>query len=256
MNNMSKVPPIFIALAIQAFAFLILYLSLPWIEIQFNSNIPVILKILVQGVIAAIGSYWFRQSYWWVLIQLFFPLLLLFALRVDVPIWIFPVITVLLAAVFWNVVFNRVPLYLTNDKTARKLLTIIPKTEGIKFVDLGSGLANTLRDLAIERPSQSFFGYETAPVPYVLSWVLTRLKGMRNVRLMLKSIWNANLAEYDVVYCFLSPVPMKRLYDKAKAEMKPGSLFISNSFIVPGQKPDRTVTVSDGRKTKLMIWKI
>lgn len=256
MNNMSKIPPIFVALAIQIFAFLILYLSLPWLEFQINVFIPVILKILVQGLLAAIGSYCFKQSYWWVLIQLFFPLLLLLALRVDVPIWIFPVIIVLLAAVFWNVVFNRVPLYLTNDKTARKLLTIIPKTKDLKFVDLGSGLANTLRDLAIERPSQSFFGYETAPGPYMLSWVLTRLKGASNVHLRLKSIWKASLSEYDVVYCFLSPVPMQRLYDKAKREMKPGSLFISNSFIVPDQKPDRTVTVSDGRKTKLMIWKI
>ncbi len=256
MNNTSKIPPIFVALTIQVFAFLILYLSLPQIEIQFNLIIPVIFKVLAQGMIAAFGSYCLKQSYWWILIQVFFPLLLLMALRVDAPIWIFPIIIVLLAAVFWNVVFNRVPLYLTNDKTARKLLTIIPKTKGLKFVDLGSGLANTIRDLAVERPFQTFYGYETAPGPYVLSWLLTRFKGLRNVHLRLTSIWNTNLAEYDVVYCFLSPVPMQRLYEKAKAEMKPGSLFISNSFVVPDEKPDRTVTVSDSRKTKLMIWKI
>ena len=256
MIKMSKLPPIFLALGLQVFAFLILFISVPWIENQFNLIIPVNLKIGVQGLLAAAASYVFKQSYWWVFIQFFFPITLLFALRVDIPIWIFPVIIILLAAVFWNVVFNRVPLYLTNDKTARKLLTIIPKRQGLKFADMGSGLANTLRDLALERPTQFFSGYETAPGPFVLSWILTRLKGLKNVNLKLKSIWNADLSEYDVVYCFLSPVPMTRMYEKAKAEMKPGSLFISNSFIVPDHNPDRTITVSDGRKTKLLIWKI
>jgi hypothetical protein len=46
-----------------------------------------------------------------------------------------------------------------------------------------------------------------------------------------------------VVYAFLSPAPMPRLWEKICAEMKPGSLFISNSFPVPGQAPDRVIEV-------------
>ena len=60
--------------------------------------------------------------------------------------------------------------------------------------------------------------------------------------------------DFDVVYCFLSPAPMARLFAKAAAEMKPGSLFVSNSFAVPGQSPGRIVEVDDRRRTKLLIW--
>lgn len=68
--------------------------------------------------------------------------------------------------------------------------------------------------------------------------------------------WEINLADYQVVYAFLSPVPMERLYTKVQAEMKPGTLFISNSFEVPGVEADEVLELSDGRKTKIHIWRI
>ena len=43
----------------------------------------------------------------------------------------------------------------------------------------------------------------------------------------------------------------KRLFDAFA-----GSLFISNSFTVPGQTPDEIVEVADRRKTKLLIWRM
>jgi hypothetical protein len=53
----------------------------------------------------------------------------------------------------------------------------------------------------------------------------------------------AKLGDYDVVYAFLSPAPMPRLWEKVQAEMQPGNLFISNSFPVPGATPDRIIEV-------------
>ena len=38
--------------------------------------------------------------------------------------------------------------------------------------------------------------------------------------------------------------------------MKPGTMFVSNSFAVPGVPPDETIVLDDRRKTKLHIWKI
>jgi hypothetical protein len=70
------------------------------------------------------------------------------------------------------------------------------------------------------------------------------------------SLWACDLAAYDVVFAFLSPVPMPALWLKARREMRSGSLFISSSFAVPGQSPDREVTVDDLRQTRLMIWKM
>ena len=55
---------------------------------------------------------------------------------------------------------------------------------------------------------------------------------------------------------FLSPAPMERLFAKAKAEMKPGSLFISNSFHVPNEPPTRIVELDDKRQTQLFVWEL
>jgi len=251
-----KIPPIFVALLIQAIILALHFVSMPYIESQLGYPVPVIWKMVSQGIFAALVTPFFRLSYWWVIIQLVAPSLLFAALAIDVPLWVFPVILIGLLAVFWNVIINRVPLYLTNQKTSAKLASLLPSQDGLKFADLGSGLGGTLREIAALKPDQQFTGYETAPLPYVMSWVLTRLQGPSNVSLYLKSFWKCDLGQYDVLYCFLSPVPMGDLYEKAAREMKPGSLFISNSFTVPGHKPDRIVTVKDGRKTQLMIWKI
>ena len=256
MINNLKIPPALLAITCQLSAFVIFFLGMAPLQLSLDFSVDLIPKLLLQGALAAVFTMLLRQSYWWVVIQLFFPLAIYFALQLDIPVWVYPVMLLVLAAVFWNVLFNQVPLYLSNDKTAQKLVTLLPKDKPVKFVDLGSGLANTLRDLAAGRPAADFYGFETAPGPYLLSRLLTALKTQRNVHLQFKNIWKVPLGDYDVVYCFLSPVPMPRLYEKAKAEMKPGSLFVSNSFMVPGVKPHRTITVNDGRKTKLMIWKM
>ena len=46
-----------------------------------------------------------------------------------------------------------------------------------------------------------------------------------------------------VIYAFLSPVPMARVWEKAQRELPAGATVISNSFPVPGAAPERTVEV-------------
>ena len=83
-----------------------------------------------------------------------------------------------------------------------------------------------------------------------------RYRAGPNSEIRFLNFWNLDLAPFDVVYGFLSPAPMTRLYDKAKAEMKPGSLFISNSFTVPSRAADQIVELDDRRRTRLHIWRM
>lgn len=59
-----------------------------------------------------------------------------------------------------------------------------------------------------------------------------------------------------MVYCFLSPAPMPARCAKARAEMRPGSLLISNSFEVPGRPAGRVVEVGDRGATRLNVWQM
>lgn len=256
MNRILSLPPIVIALAIQFLVYFSLVAFQPIIQENLGYPLPLFWLMSVQGVVSAAVTFLVRLSYWWIALQLVTPPLLVLGLALNIPLWIFPVLLIVLVLVFWNVAINRVPLYLTNKLTVDRLHDLLPKRDGLKVVDLGSGLSGTIRRLALRRPQQNFEGFETAPIPFCLSWFLNKVAGCSNIILHFRSFWAIDLSEYDVVYCFLSPVPMSDLYEKARLEMKPGSLFISNSFTVPDHRPSRTVTVKDGRKTKLMIWKI
>ncbi|MCF8468069.1 MAG: class I SAM-dependent methyltransferase [Sneathiella sp.] len=248
--------PVLAALAIQAVLFAVLYFARPYAGAMLGYAVPLLWLMLTQGVLSGFVTALLRFSWPWVAGQVIAPPLLVLALALHLPVWIFPLILLLLVLVFWNVAGGRVPLYLTNRATSAALLKLLPEKTPVHFADLGSGLGGTLRHLARNAPASKFTGLETAPLPFALSWGLGKLGGTSNLSFRFRDIFKQDLGEFDVVYCFLSPVPMPRLYEKAQAEMKPGSLFVSNSFTVPGQAPDDIVEVADRRKTKLLLWRM
>ena len=127
---------------------------------------------------------------------------------------------------------------------------------GVRFADLGCGLGGPVLDLARRRPDGHFTGIESAPLPFALAWLRLCFAGLANVKLLFGDYRSHGLGEYDVVYAFLSPVPMPDLFDQAKQEMKSGSLLISNTFDIPGHPADETVEVADHRQTSLYLWRL
>jgi hypothetical protein len=49
---------------------------------------------------------------------------------------------------------------------------------------------------------------------------------------------------------------MPALWAKARREMRPGSLFVSLAFDVPGVEPEEIVPVSDQARHTLYVWKM
>ena len=121
---------------------------------------------------------------------------------------------------------------------------------------MGLGIGGILLYLATRRPDAQLTGIESAPLPFLVSWLRARLSKCPNLALQYGDFWKLDFSDYDVVYAFLSPEPMPALYEKVRREMKPGTRFVSNSFTVPGVPADDTVIVSDRRRTKLYIWNI
>lgn len=132
----------------------------------------------------------------------------------------------------------------------RARLAVLPTD--FRLIDLGSGLAGTLVRLARAYPAARFVGVETAPLTFALSWL--RCLPRRNCQVHPLILWRVDLGEYDVVYCFLSPAPMAALWEKARAEMRPGAMLISNSFAVPGVEPAEVLSIDDWRGSRLLIW--
>ncbi len=210
--------------------------------------------LLIQGGLAALFSRPLGMAPWWLLLHLLLPIAIWLAVSWQLPPWIYLVAFLITLLVFWNSAGERVPLYLSNHTTWQALDELLPKQQNLRFLDLGSGLAGTLRYLAEQHPEGKFVGVESAPLPMILArW---RCRSISNINLLQEDMWQHDLSQYDVVYCFLSPEPMAKLYVKAKKEMREGALFISNSFSVPGAESDVLYELSDRRRTRLFLWKM
>jgi SAM-dependent methyltransferase len=206
----------------------------------------------IQGLCAAIVSHKLAAPRWWTFIHLaFLPMAVgAFSLGIE-PLWYLAGF-VLLLLVFWRIDRSRVPLYLSNAATARAVLELIPATP-CRVLDLGCGDGHLLRRLARARPDCEFLGIEHAPLPWL--WARLAALGLANCRIRRGDFWGESLAPFDLVYAFLSPAPMTRLWRKAAAEMRPETLLVSNSFAVPEVAAHAIVMVADGRQTRLHCYR-
>lgn len=226
-------------LALQAAAaFLVLSLAWPYYGMQAQS-LPWRETALVIGAVAFGLASLTRQPSWWKVMHAAFMPLAWAVTQLDIdPGW-FLLAFMLLLLIYRGAVTEQVPLYLTNAATARALAGLVG--EGKRFLDLGAGLGSTLLPLARSYPNAHFTGVENAPLTWAIGWLRTR--GRANVEWRWGDLWQADVGDFDVVYAFLSPAPMPALWEKLRAEMKPGSLFISNSFPIPEVDAARIVEV-------------
>lgn len=244
---MLRLPPLILLVLAQGTALLLLKLIDPLLPEPLYS------QLLIQGLLAAIVGHLLQLPRWWLPINLLLPLCVTLSLTLNLPPWIYLIAFLLLWLLQWNSNSEQVPLYLSNHKTWQALELLLPSHD-IRFIDLGSGLGGTLFHLAKRHPHGKFVGIESAPLPYLIARIRLAFSGLKNVELHYGNFWNVDLGLYNVLYAFLSPIPMKKLFDKASREMKQGSLFISNSFVVPEHPAEQIHQVDDRRNTQLHCW--
>lgn len=217
-------------------------------------RLPLIgIALLLQGLIAAGITGALGLARWWLLIAFLFPLALGSAMLLgNLPAWPFGIAFLLLALVFSNTTRGRVPLYLTNPETASVLKDLMRDRKAVRMLDLGCGLGGVVR--ALDGEGRQARGVENAPAVYLAARLLSAVTGKGKIRR--GDLWRTDVSGEDLVYAFLSPAPMADLWQKLSTEMKPGSLFVSNSFPVPDVDPDEIWELSDARKTRLFLYPI
>lgn len=216
--------------------------------------VPSLPLAAVQGVLAAGIGALLGSERWWIGIHLAFSPALFAALRLDLPPAVPLAVLAGLTFVFWTTFRGEVPLFLSSRATADALLTLLPRRAGLEVVDLGAGTGGLLRRLAQARPDARFTGIEHAPLPYLAARL--NASGLGNLVIERSDLWRRPLADQDVVFTFLSPRVMPRLWEKARAEMRPGSLLVSSSFPVPDTPPEQVVEVADRRGTRLYCYRM
>ena len=239
-------------LALQlAAAFVVLSLAWPYFLIR-NEPLAWPQTAFAIGAVALLAASVTRQTWWWRLIHaLFAPLAAgVSVLGID-PGW-FLLAFMLMLLVYRGAITGQIPLYLSNGPTASALAQLIPAHHGAHFIDLGAGVGSVVRRIARQRPDVRLVGVENAPATWLIGYLCTRTHS--NCDWRWGDLWRTDLAPFDVAYAFLSPAPMAKLWRKIEREMKPGSVFVSNSFPIPGRDPDSVVDLDDARRTRLYCY--
>ncbi len=282
---LKKHPPSVIALLLQLAAFVMVVLGVRLFDLHFT---PLVFALLCGGLAAALSRF-AGLARWWLFIQFAFAPTLVLMLALDIPPGFFLAAFLVMLVVYWSTFRTQVPLYLSSNKVWQALEQLLPSPDGggaggeggncersannakstltltlsrgeresqFTFVDLGSGIGGVLTHLTQTHPHGCYHGVEAAPLPFLWSWLRIKFGGYRQCAVHWGSLWDSDLSQYDVVFAYLSPVPMERLWHKARAEMRPGSLFISNTFAVPDHPPQETITVDDLHRSILYLWRM
>ena len=212
------------------------------------------LLAIAQGVVAAMASRVLQQPAWWWPMHLLFLPAVLMASTLHLPSELYLAAFILLMLVFWGTVKGDVPLFLSSPAVVEAMAEIADDERARRFADLGAGVGSVAVPLAKHFPLLAVEAWERAPLP----WAVTAFRGrnLLNLAVHRQSFWECNLAEYDVVFAFLSPAPMPELAEKVRREMRVGTLLVSSSFPVPGWAPETELEIEDRRKTVLYCYRI
>lgn len=229
---MSTTPPAR-QLALQAAAaLLVLSLAWPYHGVTADELDWQLISYGIGGTAFALASLC-RQAWWWRLIHLVFAPLAWTLTQVAIdPGW-YLLGFLLLLLLFRGAPIEQVPLYFSAEAASLRLAELIEQRDARSIVDLGAGIGSIVVPLARRFPERRFTGIEHAPLPWLAGWLRTRR--LANCDWRWGSLWASDLGRFDLVYAFLSPAPMTALGEKARREMRRGSVLVSNSFEIPEQ---------------------
>ncbi|GAB3537489.1 hypothetical protein GCM10027343_00760 [Noviherbaspirillum agri] len=224
---------------IQLLSFALVWLIATGLSVLTEWQLTVAVAALLQGGIAALLASLRRMAAWWIPIHFLFPVALILLLAVGLPSWIFLLTFIALLVLYWTTFRTQVPFYPSNRATWDAVAKLLPSGRPVRFMDVGSGLGGLVLDLSAKRPDGIFAGIEVAPLPWLVSLLRARTgqHSCGGATFLRGDYRRLDFADYDVIFAYLSPAAMPALWEKARAEMRPGTLLLSYEFVIPGAEP-------------------
>jgi len=230
-------------------------LFLVWFLNQFYSfSVPIYGYVLLQSLLTALIASLFGTPVWWRYIHLGFPLAIYGMLMLHLPAQIYLIGFLVSLSLYWTTFRTQVPFYPSRPVVWRYVSGLIPENTPIRVVDIGSGLGDLTMHLAKQRTESHFIGVEIAPLPWIISLIRAKLRRSK-AKFILGDYNTLNFAEFNVVFAYLSPAAMPALWQKARNEMRAGSLLISYEFNID-QVP-ATIDISVREDLPLLhVWRM
>lgn len=116
--------------------------------------------------------------------------------------------------------------------------------------ELGAGWGTLALAAAKACPDARVIGYDLAGLPLAVAKMRACARGIKNVTFIKADFFKKDLSDCDVALTYLTENLMSELGEKARREMKGGTVFICNTFGIKGWTPVRT---DRGQKRILML---
>jgi len=199
------------------------------------------------GILAGLMSYFLALPVWWQRINSGFALLVFIFYSWQLPTWIYLTVFTILLAIYWNTLMTRVPYYPSNLMVWEAVEKLLPTRTDIKVLEIGSGMGGFSRYLSKRNSNTLVTGLETAPLPWLISYVLAKLE-RAPCHLKRKNYILEDFSQYDLIYAFLSPAAMAQLHVQAQKELHHEACIVSYMFAWPitAQSSCHTVPLNSG----------
>lgn len=152
------------------------------------------------------------------------------------PIALLVIVLILAISTSWTN-FVGAPWVPTTMRTVNKMLELADVGPDDIVYDLGCGDGRTIITAAWRYGARAV-GIEIDPLRYILCQLLITLLGLRRrVRIVYGNFFKQDLREATVVTCYLLQDTNRRLEEKFKNELRPGTRVLSNTFTFLGLHP-------------------
>ncbi len=149
--------------------------------------------------------------------------------------------------VVWGTFRYRAPLISTSSMVAQKMIKIAEMRSGDVVYDLGCGTGAILFEVVKNSPKQlKCRGYDLVR-PAIWFAQIKNVLLKKNIHFQSKDFFTADLSDADVIFCYLLPVVMKRIYEEKWGTLKPGCKIVSHGFPITSLQPTRIEPVGKGK---------
>ena len=153
----------------------------------------------------------------------------------------------------WMTGITPVP---TGPRVRRAMLDSAPATIHGDILELGAGWGSLAFPLARRYPNCRVRAYEYSPIPWFFCLLRQALRPAPNLSLHRANFLHASFHGTGLVFCYLCPKGMRALAPKMKDELDAGAVVISNSFDIPGWRPQAVRRATDQFETSVFVYQL
>lgn len=154
-------------------------------------------------------------------------------------------VLVVAASILWSTLRTGMPPMPSIGRAPGAMLALVEAPPRGAIVDMGSGWGTLAIRFARRFPENRVVGYEVSFFPWLVSVLLARLMGLRNLAFHRRDFREADLEGVEVLLCYLMPEGMQAVAQRL--ERDPGSVrwVISHCFALRGREPEAVIELAD-----------